>query len=91
MDGFQSAPVIADGRDEQRKPEVEREWSKLPQGVRALLYRNAGLDPLRVPEGLAKLSQDERRKLQGANQRIAELQNTAARLLVAAVFFNPKG
>lgn len=75
---------------EARLPDVEKEWAGLPLGFRQMLYRNAGLDVARLERGLSDLSQDDRRKLQAANVRLAEVQAKAARVLVAAVFSKPR-
>lgn len=76
---------------ESRMPEVEKEWARMPEAFRSMLYRNAGLDVARVPKGLGDLSLDDRRKLQAANARLGEMQTKAARLMVSAVFVKPRG
>jgi|GEM_PF-2571500 len=71
---------------EVRMPEIEREWARLPEGFRVMIFRNAGIDTGRLPRGLVGLSQEERRKLQAANARMSEMQTKAARLLIGAVY-----
>lgn len=76
---------------EARMPDVEKEWARLPEAFRGMLYRNAGLDVARVAMGLVNLSQEDRRRLRAANARLGEIQTKAALLLVGAVFFAPRG
>lgn len=70
---------------ESRMPELERLWSAIPVGYRAMLYRQAGIGQGRIDDGLKGLTQDERKRLQAANLRIGELQTSAARVLAGSM------